>query len=54
MELISAHYLKKSGVVVIVVVAEKLMNEAQKEVDKRWSLYEQMAQMDYSLEAEKA
>ncbi len=34
--------------------AEKLMKAAQKEVDKRWSLYEQMAQMDYSLEEEAA
>jgi len=34
--------------------AEKLMNQAQKEVEKRWSLYEQMAKMDYSLEEEKA
>ena len=34
--------------------AEMLMKEAQKEVDKRWSLYEQMAKMDYSLEEEKA
>ena len=32
--------------------AEMLMKSAQKEVDKRWSLYEQMAQMDYSLEEE--
>jgi len=32
--------------------AEKLMKEAQKEVNKRWSLYEQMAKMDYSLEEE--
>ena len=30
--------------------AEKLMKEAQAEVHKRWSLYEQMAQMDFSLE----
>jgi pyruvate-ferredoxin/flavodoxin oxidoreductase len=30
--------------------AEKLMKSAQAQVDKRWSLYEQMAQMDYSLE----
>jgi len=34
--------------------AEKLMKEAQKEVNKRWSLYEQMAQMDYSLKEEAA
>jgi len=34
--------------------AEKLMKAAQKEVDKRWSLYEQMANMDYSLEKEAA
>ena len=34
--------------------AEKLMKEAQKEVNKRWSLYEQMAKMDYSLEEEAA
>ena len=34
--------------------SEKLMKAAQKEVDKRWSLYEQMAKMDYSLEEEKA
>jgi pyruvate-ferredoxin/flavodoxin oxidoreductase len=34
--------------------AEKLMKEAQKEVGKRWSLYEQMAQMDYSLEEDEA
>ena len=34
--------------------AEKLMKEAQKEIGKRWSLYEQMAQMDYSLEEEEA
>ena len=34
--------------------AEKLMKAAQKEVDKRWSIYEQMAQMDYSLEEEAA
>jgi len=34
--------------------AEKLMKEAQAEVNKRWSLYEQMAKMDYSLEEEKA
>jgi len=32
--------------------AEKLMKAAQKQVDKRWSLYEQMAKMDYSLEEE--
>ena len=32
--------------------AEKLMKEAQQEVKKRWSLYKQMAQMDYSLEEE--
>ncbi len=30
--------------------AEMLMKEAQAEVNKRWSLYEQMAQMDFSLE----
>ncbi len=34
--------------------AEKLMKAAQKGVEKRWSLYEQMAKMDYSLEEEKA
>ena len=34
--------------------AEKLMKAAQKEIDKRWSLYEQMAKMDYSLEEEPA
>jgi len=34
--------------------AEKLMKSAQKQIDKRWSLYEQMAKMDYSLEEEKA
>jgi pyruvate-ferredoxin/flavodoxin oxidoreductase len=34
--------------------AEMLMKAAQKEVDKRWSLYEQMAEMDYSLEKEEA
>ncbi len=34
--------------------AEMLMKEAQQEVDKRWSLYEQMAEMDYSLEKEAA
>ncbi|MGB2964546.1 MAG: pyruvate:ferredoxin (flavodoxin) oxidoreductase [Anaerolineales bacterium] len=34
--------------------AEMLMKEAQKEVNNRWSLYEQMAQMDYSLEEEAA
>ncbi|MEE8356838.1 MAG: pyruvate:ferredoxin (flavodoxin) oxidoreductase [Anaerolineales bacterium] len=34
--------------------AEKLMKEAQAEVNKRWSLYEHMAKMDYSLEEEKA
>ena len=34
--------------------AEKLMKEAQKEVNKRWSLYEQMSKMDYSLEDEAA
>jgi pyruvate-ferredoxin/flavodoxin oxidoreductase len=34
--------------------AEKLMKEAQQEVGKRWSIYKQMAQMDYSLEEEKA
>jgi len=34
--------------------AEKLMKSAQKEVNKRWSLYEQMAKMDYSLEEETA
>ncbi len=30
--------------------AEKLMKMAQENVDARWSLYEQMAEMDYSLE----
>ena len=30
------------------------MKAAQKEVEKRWSLYEQMAQMDYSLDTEEA
>ena len=34
--------------------AEMLMKAAQKEVDKRWSLYEQMAKMEYSLEKEEA
>jgi pyruvate-ferredoxin/flavodoxin oxidoreductase len=34
--------------------AEKLMKEAQAEVEKRWSIYEQMAEMDYSLEKEAA
>ena len=34
--------------------AEKLMKEAQKQVDKRWSLYEQMAKMDYSKQEEAA
>ncbi|MEJ2446940.1 MAG: pyruvate:ferredoxin (flavodoxin) oxidoreductase [Anaerolineales bacterium] len=34
--------------------AEMLMKEAQQEVDKRWSIYEQMAEMDYSLEKEAA
>jgi pyruvate-ferredoxin/flavodoxin oxidoreductase len=34
--------------------AEKLMKEAQQEVGKRWSFYEQMAQMDYSLKEEAA
>jgi pyruvate-ferredoxin/flavodoxin oxidoreductase len=34
--------------------AEKLMKAAQEEVDKRWSLYEQMSKMDYSLEKEAA
>jgi len=34
--------------------AKKLMKSAQKEVNKRWSLYEQMAKMDYSLEEETA
>ena len=34
--------------------AERLMKLAQKQVNQRWSLYEQMAQMDYSLEEEKA
>ena len=34
--------------------AEKLMKSAQKQVNKRWSLYEQMAKMDFSLEEEKA
>jgi pyruvate-ferredoxin/flavodoxin oxidoreductase len=34
--------------------AEMLMKAAQKGVEKRWSLYEQMAQMDYSLEEEEA
>jgi pyruvate-ferredoxin/flavodoxin oxidoreductase len=34
--------------------AEKLMKAAQAQVDKRWSLYEQMAKMDYSLEEEAA
>jgi pyruvate-ferredoxin/flavodoxin oxidoreductase len=34
--------------------AEKLMKAAQKEIDKRWSLYAQMADMDYSLEEEPA
>jgi len=34
--------------------AEMLMKEAQKEVNNRWSLYEHMAQMDYSLEEEAA
>jgi hypothetical protein len=29
------------------------MKEAQKEVNKRWSFYEQMAEMDFSLEEEK-
>ena len=33
--------------------AEMLMKEAQKEVNQRWSLYEQMSKMDYSLEEEK-
>ncbi len=32
--------------------AGKLMKAAQKQVNKRWSLYEQMAKMDYSLEEE--
>jgi len=30
--------------------AEKLMKMAQENIDNRWSLYEQMAEMDYSLE----
>jgi pyruvate-ferredoxin/flavodoxin oxidoreductase len=34
--------------------AEMLMKEAQKEVDKRWSIYEQMSQMDYSMEKQEA
>jgi pyruvate-ferredoxin/flavodoxin oxidoreductase len=34
--------------------AEKLMKEAQAQVDKRWSIYEQMAEMEYSLEKEEA
>jgi pyruvate-ferredoxin/flavodoxin oxidoreductase len=34
--------------------AKMLMKAAQKEVNKRWSLYEQMSKMDYSLEEEKA
>ncbi len=34
--------------------AEMLMKAAQKGVEQRWSLYEQMAQMDYSLEEETA
>jgi pyruvate-ferredoxin/flavodoxin oxidoreductase len=34
--------------------AELLMKEAQKEVDKRWSIYEQMSEMDYSPEKEAA
>ena len=34
--------------------AEMLMIAAQKEVDKRWSLYEQMSKMDFSLEKEEA
>jgi pyruvate-ferredoxin/flavodoxin oxidoreductase len=34
--------------------AEMLMKAAQKDIDKRWSLYEQMAKMDYSLEEEAA
>jgi pyruvate-ferredoxin/flavodoxin oxidoreductase len=33
--------------------AEMLMKEAQETVNHRWSIYEQMAQMDYSLEEEK-
>jgi len=34
--------------------AEKLMKAAQEEVDRRWSFYEQMAEMDYSQEKEPA
>jgi pyruvate-ferredoxin/flavodoxin oxidoreductase len=34
--------------------AEMLMKEAQEAVNQRWSIYEQMAQMDYSLEKETA
>jgi pyruvate-ferredoxin/flavodoxin oxidoreductase len=34
--------------------AEKLMKAAQKEIDKRWSLYDQMSKMDYRLEEEPA
>ena len=34
--------------------AKKLMKSAQKQVNKRWSLYKQMAKMGYILEEEKA
>jgi len=34
--------------------AEMLMKEAQEEVNKRWSIYEQMAEMDYSMDKEAA
>jgi len=34
--------------------AEMLMKEAQKGVENRWSFYEQMSEMDYSLEKETA
>ncbi|MCJ7733968.1 MAG: hypothetical protein MUP11_05415, partial [Anaerolineales bacterium] len=34
--------------------AEKLMKQAQKGINNRWSLYEQMAAMDFSLKEEEA
>jgi pyruvate-ferredoxin/flavodoxin oxidoreductase len=34
--------------------AEMLMKEAQEAVNQRWSIYEQMSQMDYSMEKEEA
>ena len=34
--------------------AELLMKSAQKSINERWNLYEQMAKMDYSLEEERA